>query len=75
MPFLEQKQVQEMLANATRFAPCPDCGHINAVDYCRTCDEFYGIHAPDCSRYKHKHSGHRLTIVPFVEDRGASQLK
>lgn len=48
------------------------CG-ATVLDYCRTCDEFYWLHpAPGCNCGLHSdenHDGHRLTIVPFVEDR------
>lgn len=78
MPFLDDRQVQELLREAGdqrmlhavglpgTFPPC--CP--GAKDYCRSCDEFYWLHLPDCPRYEgDKHGGHRLTIVPFVEER------
>lgn len=69
MPLLSDEQAAELRAFAISYAKCPLCGHLTAIDYCRSCDEFYAIHAPGCPTYHHKHSGHRLTIVPFVEDR------
>lgn len=69
MPLLSNEQAAELRAFAISYAKCPLCGHLTAIDYCRSCDEFYAIHAPDCPSYRHKHSGHRLTIVPFVEVR------
>jgi hypothetical protein len=70
MPFLSDTQVEELLALAAIHRACGECGHHTAQDYCRTCDEFYWIHAPGCRMYEAKHHGHRLTIVPFTEDRG-----
>lgn len=70
MPFLEDEQVEELLLVARMCCRCRECGHRTAEDYCRTCDEFYWIHAPGCLLYESKHYGHRLTVVPFVEDRG-----
>jgi hypothetical protein len=80
MPFLSDAQVKELLALAAGSAPellaiaaihgvCNECGRRTAQDYCRTCDEFYWLHAPGCLMYEDKHFGHRLTIVPFVEER------
>jgi hypothetical protein len=69
MPLLNDAQVQELLALAAIHRACGECGHRTAHDYCRTCDEFYWIHSPGCRMYEAKHHGHRLTIVPFVEDR------
>ena len=69
MPFLSDEQVEHQLTLAVIHRHCFECGHHTAQDYCRTCDEFYWIHQPGCAMYAEKHQGHRLTIVPFVEDR------
>jgi hypothetical protein len=69
MPFLSEEHVQELLSYAASYASCAICGHLTAIDYDRTADEFYALHSPGCPRYDHKRDGHRLTIVPFVEDR------
>jgi hypothetical protein len=69
MPLLEAGYVQGMIedARSTRHRrDCAECHARVARDYCRSCDEFYWIHAPGCSMYD-DHFGHRLTIVPFVE--------
>jgi hypothetical protein len=52
-------------AVATPYA-CPECGQRTALDYCRSHDEFYHVHAPGCSVFL-DHLGHRLTVVPFIE--------
>lgn len=65
MPFLDDDYVRELLAYAQLSGR-----HGGAKDYCRTCDEFYWLHDPDDGGgYDSAHDGHRLTIVPFVEDR------
>lgn len=56
MPLLDHGQVQDLLGRAQLSGP-------HALDYCRTCDEFYFLDDGD------EHEGHRKTIVPFVEDR------
>jgi hypothetical protein len=71
MPLLDERQIEELLQLAHVHGVCRECGQRTAYDYCRTCDEFYWIHKPGCLMYEPKHYGHRLTIVPFVEDRGA----
>jgi hypothetical protein len=67
MPLLGPENIQELLALAALRIQCEDCGHQMACDYCRSCDEFYWLHRPDCAMYEIKHFGHRLTIVPYVE--------
>jgi hypothetical protein len=70
MPLLDDAQVQDLLARARTIAFALDCCAGGMVlDYCRTCDQFYGLHSPSCGMYEDKHEGHRLTIVPFVEER------
>lgn len=72
MPLLDDYGVRELLqlARDAGLRSCAFCGHHVAKDYCRSCDEFYGIHAPDCAMTRLTgHGGHRLTIVPFVEER------
>jgi hypothetical protein len=69
MPFLDDRQARELLANAWRWRPVCCAGGTTAKDYCRSCDEFYWLHSPGCPHYESKHHGHRLTIVPFVEVR------
>jgi len=69
MPLLDFTEVQELITLARVHRPCGDCGHHTAYDYCRSCDEFYWIHRAGCVLFEDKHYGHRLTIVPFVEDR------
>jgi hypothetical protein len=74
MPLLDDVQVQELLELAALHRNCRECGHHTAQDYCRSCDEFYWIHAPGCAMHEDRHHGHRLTIVPFVEDRNDRRL-
>jgi len=69
MPFLDDAHVAELLKLATLHRACGECGQFAAYDYCRSCDEFYWVHQPGCRMHEPKHSGHRLTIVPFVEVR------
>ena len=71
MPFLDEPSVRSLLFQAREFRanPCPWCISYGAVDYCRSCDEFYPIHEPKCRWHETKHHGHRLTIVPYVEER------
>jgi hypothetical protein len=69
MPFADAAHVAELLEIATMHGPCCACGQYTAMDYCRSCDEFYWIHQPGCRLYEAKHFSHRLTIVPFVEGR------
>jgi hypothetical protein len=69
MRFLSDPEVEHLLALATVHGTCHECGRRTPHDYCRSCDEFYWLHAPGCQMYEDKHHGHRLTIVPFVEDR------
>ena len=68
MPFLDDLQVRQLLVEgrdqSNNFMPC--CS--GARDYCRSCDEFYWLHNLGCPRYEAKHHGHRLTIVPFVQE-------
>lgn len=68
MPLLSEHEVTELLALAEIHGDCRECGQRTAKDYCRSCDEFYWVHRPGCRMYD-CHDGHRLTIVPFVEDR------
>jgi hypothetical protein len=69
MPLLDDAQVEELLELAALHRCCRECGRQTAQDYCRSCDEFYWLHEPGCAMHEDKHHGHRLTIVPFVEDR------
>jgi hypothetical protein len=69
MPLLDPSYVAEMLVLATLHRDCNECGQHAAQDYCRSCDEFYWVHAPGCCMYEEKHFGHRLTLVPYVEVR------
>lgn len=69
MPFLSDVAVQDLLELARVHGVCSECGQRTAMDYCRTCDEFYWIHRGGCGMFTDKHYGHRLTITPFVEDR------
>jgi hypothetical protein len=66
MPLLADESVQWLLEAAELHEKCRECGHRTAMDYCRTCDEFYWIHQPPCAMFTDKHYGHRLTIIPFV---------
>lgn len=68
MPLLSHEHIEELLKLAVIHGTCNECGQRTAYDYCRSCDEFYWVHAPGC-RMHEDHNGHRLTIVPFVEDR------
>jgi hypothetical protein len=70
MPVLDTEGVQRLLGRPTYNCMCGEA----KLDYCRTCDEFYWVHRPDCASTRlgvvdTQHYGHRLTIVPFVEDR------
>jgi hypothetical protein len=69
MPLLDDRHVEKLIVLARLHRPCGECGQPTGMDYCRSCDEFYWLHAPGCRMYEVKHHGHRLTIVPFVEDR------
>jgi hypothetical protein len=69
MPVLDNGYIQQLLSLLPACRLCGECGHKVVQDYCRTCDEFYRIHLPGCRMYEEKHFGHRLTLVPFVEDR------
>lgn len=68
MPLLDRDHQRELLDLAAICSTCRECGQRTAEDYCRTCDEFYWLHARGCRMYA-DHGGHRLTIVPFVEER------
>lgn len=81
MPILSEEMARELLERALSAAHIlTEPGRIqhycgaSVMDYCRTCDEFYWVHpASGCATGQHRgeeHSGHRLTIVPFVEERG-----
>ena len=69
VPIVDDKSPASLLA-AARFVtrPCPACEQSGAFDFCVTCDEFYWIHANGCWKGSRRHDGHRLTIVPFVEE-------
>lgn len=69
MPLLSIEQIEDLIRAAQMHSACRECGHRTAMDYCRTCDEFYWIHAPGCAMYEDKHHGHRLYLVAFVEAR------
>jgi hypothetical protein len=74
MPLLSDPEVKTLLELAAIPSPVQwlyscKCVGRTARDYCRTCDEFYWVHAPGCPMHEDKHHGHRLTIVPFVEER------
>lgn len=73
MPALDERGVQELLTMAHGFSDngwrMPGCDCHVAKDYCRSCDEFYWVHIPGCMLEEEKHHSHRLTIVPFVEER------
>jgi hypothetical protein len=71
MPLLSPEQVHELLEMAELHGGCRECGHRTAMEYCRSCDEFFWIHAAGCAMYEPKHHGHRLTLTPYVEDEGA----
>jgi ribosomal 30S subunit maturation factor RimM len=68
MPLLSIEQVEDLLKVAALHRTCNVCGHRTAMDYCRTCDEFFWHHLPGCAMYEDKHFGHRLYLTPFVED-------
>lgn len=70
MPLLSSEYIADLLERAATPWPYSTCGCHVVKEYCRTCDEFYNLHAPGCFIAERKHHGHRLTIVPFVEDRG-----
>ena len=69
MPVLSIEHVEHLLRVAQLHRRCGECGHSTAMEYCRTCDEFFWHHLPGCAMYKPKHDGHRLYLVPFVEVR------
>jgi hypothetical protein len=68
MPLLNNLMVSNLLTLAHIHRQCNECRHDVAQDYCRTCDEWYWIHAPGCTMYAN-HDGHRLYLIPFVEVR------
>lgn len=70
MPLLDDLGVVDLLKLAKIHYRCGECNHKTALDYCRSCDQYYWLHQPRCQMYS-DHNGHRLTIVPFVEDRSA----
>jgi hypothetical protein len=72
MPLLSIEQLEDLLEIAALHRRCGECGQPTAMDYCRSCDEFYWIHQPGCAMHEDKHHGHRLYIVPYVEDRSAA---
>jgi len=71
MPLLDEEGVANLVreAKAPSFTfKCSYCARFVVKDYCRSCDVYYFIHAPNCTwLYGESHDGHRLTIVPFVE--------
>lgn len=69
MPLLDENEARYLLGYAAAGVAQSCCEQTLAKDYCRTCDEFYFLHAPGCPRREDKHHGHRLTIIPFVEMR------
>lgn len=69
MPLLSIEHVEDLIRVAKLHRRCEECGHHTAMDYCRTCDDFFHHHLPGCSRYEPEHNGHRLYLVPFVEVR------
>jgi hypothetical protein len=69
MPLLDAYRVHELLVLAQAHRRCNDYGHKTAMDCCRSCDEYYWIHLPGCAMYEDKHFGHRLYLMPFVEER------
>lgn len=70
MPFLDKAGFHQLLEGAQNGVHwCPWCRAYIAADYCRTCDQFYAMHRPECPRLEDVHYGHRLTIIPFVEVR------
>jgi hypothetical protein len=68
MPLLDRTEVRRLLDLAQIHGTCNECGLRTAMDYCRSCDEFYWLHAPGCRMFE-DHYGHRLYLVPFVEVR------
>jgi len=72
MPLLSEEEQNNLIreAKAPSFTfTCTYCLRSVVKDYCRTCDEFYYLHAANCSWVDKPHDGHRLTVVPFIEDR------
>ena len=70
MPLLDMTEQRRMLQMAKeQRLVCAQCGERTALDYCRSCDEFYWLHDVRCPKRANIHGGHRLTIVPFVETR------
>jgi hypothetical protein len=69
MPVLDDAGIAELLALAHTRRRCVRCGHHPAMDYCRTCDEYFWIHAPGCFLYAPEHHGHPSYLIPFVEER------
>lgn len=68
MPLLDDAESARLLALAKIHRPCDSCGRHTALDYCRTCDEFFWHHWPGCMVYA-DHDGHRTVLTPFVEAR------
>ena len=75
MPLLDHQHVQELLLLAEVHGVCNECFQRTTQDYCRTCDEFYWLHRKGCMMFEDKHYGHRLTIVPFVEETADARLE
>jgi len=75
VPFLDHQHVRELLIDARdarRSYPCHTVISLPCLcarDYCRQCDKFYWIHQAGCENEVREHDGHRLTIVPFVEEK------
>jgi hypothetical protein len=71
MPALDDEAVRDLLARPPWAHVTCGCAVLKR-DYCRSCDEFYWLHLPGCparATNDKNHDGHRLTIVPYVEDR------
>jgi len=64
LPHDEIRQLVEEARQEWHTVPC-QCGPA-PVDYCRTCEEFYFIHAPSCRLYVREHEGHSCVLIPFV---------
>jgi len=65
---LSAEEIAELVRDASMEMPLPPCRcGFAPQDYCRTCDDFYFIHARDCRLHTSEHDGHCCVLIPFVE--------
>lgn len=64
LPDDEIRRIVEEAHQEWQTLPC-HCGPA-PIDYCRTCEEFYFVHAPGCRLCVAKHDGHACVLIPYV---------